>query len=210
MARYCMFHPIGDPMERGWVGRIDGERVVHLAAQTLQSFFLGGGHAREHAEYALAEVTLLAPVLHPPTVRVFEGPEDFVFANASAIVSPGAPVRLPPGAHAADLLLRPAAVVGADEVVGGFTLLLEVRAVGLAPPKDRDFALVLGPSVLTPEEWRPPGFDWDGALAYARANTVLRAGDVVAGTAVRRAAPGANGSISLELQPLGAVAAAIS
>ena len=51
--RVCMFHPNDHPLERGWVGRIDGTRVLHLAAQTLQSFFLGGGGAREHAEYRL-------------------------------------------------------------------------------------------------------------------------------------------------------------
>jgi hypothetical protein len=31
-----MFHPVGHYLERGWVGRIDGDRVTHLAAQTLQ------------------------------------------------------------------------------------------------------------------------------------------------------------------------------
>ena len=46
--------------------------MLHLAAQTLQSFFLGGGGAREHAEYPLADVTLLVPVQYPPTVRIFE------------------------------------------------------------------------------------------------------------------------------------------
>ena len=71
--------PLHVPPERppawsaGWVGRIDGDRVLHLAAQTLQSFFLGGGGAREHAEYPLADVTLLVPVQHPPTVRIFAG-----------------------------------------------------------------------------------------------------------------------------------------
>ena len=67
-----MFHPVGHPMERGWVGRVDGDRVVHLAAQTLQSFFTGGGTAREHAEYPLEETVLLAPVLHPPSIRIFD------------------------------------------------------------------------------------------------------------------------------------------
>ena len=52
--RLCMFHPAGHPLERGWVGWVDGDRVVQLAAQTLQSFFTGGGTAREHAEYPLA------------------------------------------------------------------------------------------------------------------------------------------------------------
>jgi hypothetical protein len=79
-----MFHPNDNPMERGWVGRVDGERVLHLAAQTLQAFFLGGGGAREHAEYRLADVTLLTPVLQPPNVRVFESRETFGFANATA------------------------------------------------------------------------------------------------------------------------------
>ena len=67
-----MFHPVGHPMERGWVGRVEDDRVVQLAAQTLQSFFTGGGAAREHAEYPLADVQLLAPVLHPPSIRVFD------------------------------------------------------------------------------------------------------------------------------------------
>jgi hypothetical protein len=179
--RLCMFHPGGHPMERGWVGRIDGDRVVHLAAQTLQSFFTGGGAAREHAKYALADCVLLAPVLHPPTVRVFAQEEEFAFANASAIHSPGATAGLPAGARTVEVLLRPTAVIGAEEELAGFTLLAEARAPGLPPPKDRDFALLLGPSVLTPDEWVPDGFDWDTAAAYARLNTVLRAGDLLAG-----------------------------
>ena len=90
--RLCMFHPVGHPMERGWVGRVDGDRVVQLAAQTLQSFFTGGGAAREHAEYPLAEVQLLAPILHPPSVRVFDEQEGCAFANPAAIVGPGATI----------------------------------------------------------------------------------------------------------------------
>ena len=49
-----MFHPAGMPLERGWVGRIEGEEVVHLASQTLQHLFTGGGTARDHARYPLA------------------------------------------------------------------------------------------------------------------------------------------------------------
>jgi hypothetical protein len=202
--RLCMFHPVGHPMERGWVGRVDGDRVIHLAAQTLQSFFTGGGRAREHAEYPLAEVVLLAPVLHPPTVRVFDGPRDFAYANASAIRSPGATVTVPAGAERLDALLRPAAVIGAEERVGGFTLLTQFRALGLTPPKDRDFALLLGPSLLTPDEWVPDGFVSDAALAYAGANTVLRAGDVVAGPPTATAyGLGAGDRFRLDGPPLG-------
>ena len=179
-------------MERGWVGRIDGDRVVHLAAQTLQSFFLGGGGAREHAEYRLDEVALLAPVHYPPSVRVFESAQEFEFGNPAAVLAPGAKASWPQGATAVEGLVRPAAVIGAGETVGGFTILGELRANGPERPKDRDFALYLGPVVLTPDE---PGlvalsnaapFDWHGALVLAAANTHLRAGDVLAAPAVVR------------------------
>ena len=101
--RLCMFHPSDHPLERGWVGRVDGDRVLHLAAQTLQSFFLGGSGAREHAEYALADVTLLVPVQHPPTVRIFAAQEVFLFANAAAVVGERGADRgkRPDGARAA-------------------------------------------------------------------------------------------------------------
>src|SRR3954466_3055813 len=64
-----MFTPRELDLERGWPGRIEGDRVIQLAAQTLQSFFTGGGSAREHAEYALLDVVLRPPVLPPPAVR---------------------------------------------------------------------------------------------------------------------------------------------
>ena len=60
-----MFSPKERELERGWPGRIEGDRVIQLAAQTLQAFFTGGGSAREHAEFPLADVMLRAPVLHP-------------------------------------------------------------------------------------------------------------------------------------------------
>src|SRR5262245_4942118 len=108
-----MFHPSGRPMERGWAGRIDARRVAHLAAQPLHSSFLGGGAAREHAEYALDDVALLAPVLHPPAVRIFEEDGAFFFSNPAAILSPGAEARRPDGAEVVTALVRPTAVVGA-------------------------------------------------------------------------------------------------
>ena len=85
-----MFHPVDHPMKRGWVGRIDGEHVIQLAAQTLQAFFTGGGSAREHAVYPLDGVRLLASVLHPPSVRVFDDQRSFAFGNSAAIVGPDA------------------------------------------------------------------------------------------------------------------------
>lgn len=193
-----MFHPNDTPMERGWVGRVDGDRVLHLAAQTLQSFFLGGGGAREHAEYRLEDVTLLAPVLQPPNVRLFDAQEVFAFANATAVTGPGAIVRGP--APAFSLHARIAAVIGAEQQIGGYSALAEWRTPGVAAPKDRDFALVLGPVVVTPDEFAPdtigfvvrdtggeprrfapPAFDWVEARAFAAAGTMLRPGDILGG-----------------------------
>ena len=145
--RLCMFSPADDDLKRGWPGRIEGDRVVQLAAQTLQSFFTGGSSAREHAEYPLADVLLRAPVLEPPAVRLFEDADRFSFANPSAIRSPGAFVTRPCGRL--DVATRVVAVIGLDGAIGGWTGLAEWRAPELAPPKDRDFALLLGPVVDT-------------------------------------------------------------
>ena len=73
-----MFTPKELALVRGWPGRIEGDRVIQLAAQTLQAFFTGGGNAREHAEYPLGEVDLRPPVLHPPAVRDFMAFEEHV------------------------------------------------------------------------------------------------------------------------------------
>jgi hypothetical protein len=178
-----MFSPRERHLERGWPGRIDGDHVVQLAAQTLQSFFTGGGAAREHAVWPLGDVVFRAPVLHPPAVRIFDGPHLFEFANPAAIRHPDVEIEAPDGADGLVVLSRPTAVIGADGAIGGFTTLREWRADGLAPPKDRDFALQLGPLVVTPDEWDGDGFRWDGAVAYAARGTVLRPGDLLAGPA---------------------------
>ncbi len=213
-----MFHPNDNPLERGWVGRVDGDRVLHLATQTLQSFFLGGGGAREHAEYPLAEVTLLAPVLQPPTMRVFEAQETFAFANATAVTGPGAVVRGP--ARPLALLPRLVAVIGAEGQIGGYSLLVEWRAPGLPAPKDRDFAFVFGPVVVTPDELSPaglevavsvgddellregvPAFDWERARSLAASGTTLRPGDLLAapaaGNATGLSVTGPSGAVEL-------------
>ena len=174
--RLCMFTPADADLERGWPGRIDGDTVVQLAAQTLQSFFTGGSSAREHAEYPLADVLLRAPVLEPPSVRLFEDERSFAFANPTAIRSPGAFVPRVDGRL--DVLTRYAAVIGLDGAVGGWTGLAEFRAPELGAPKDRDFTFLLGPLVDT--ELEDP-FDWESARALAELNTRLRPGDILAG-----------------------------
>jgi hypothetical protein len=192
-----MFRPADQPMERGWVGRIDGDHVVHLAAQTLEAFFTGGGMAREHAVYPLDRVQLLAPVLRPPAVRIFESERSFAFANPAAILGPDSEV------HSAGvlptLLPRLAAVIGGDGEIAGFTALADWRRLSLPAPKDRDFALGLGPAVVTSNDavdgpeavvrlgedevlrGRFDGFEWAAAHDLAAEATVLRPGDILAG-----------------------------
>ena len=171
-----MFSPRERDLERGWPGRIDGETVVELAAQTLQAFFTGGGKAREHARYPLADVVFRAPVLHPPSVRIFDESGDFVFANPAAIRAVGEN----PGVDGAEQVERIAAIVGAGGAIGGFTPLVEWVAPRLQGAKQRDFALTLGPVVTTPDEGVPPGVDWDRLVAHAAENTTLYPGDLIA------------------------------
>jgi fumarylacetoacetate (FAA) hydrolase len=143
--KLCMFTPVSRDLARGWPGRIEGDRVIQLAAQTLQSFFTGGGAARDHAEYRLEEVRLRPPVLHPPSVRDFYAFEEhvrraralrgldvpaewyelpvFYFSNPAAIYGPDDEVPYPAGTEELDYELEVAAVIGAHGRIGGFTVL---------------------------------------------------------------------------------------
>jgi PAS domain-containing protein len=170
-----MFSPREPFLERGWPGRVEGETVIQLAAQTLQAFFTGGGQAREHAEYPLADVVFRAPVLHPPSVRIFDDEGDFVFANPAAIKAVGEE----PGVEGAEAVERLAAIIGADGAIGGFTPLVEWVAPRLQGAKQRDFALTLGPVVTTPDEHVPDGVEWERLVAHAAENTTLYPGDMI-------------------------------
>ena len=174
--KLCMFSPQDPFLERGWPGRIEGDTVIQLAAQTLQSYLTGGGVAREHAEYPLADVVFRAPVLHPPSVRIFDHTGDFVFANPAAIKAVGED----PGVPGATQVQRVAAIIGADGAIGGFTPLVEWVAPQLRGAKQRDFALTLGPFVTTPDEDTTPGVDWEALVAHAAENTTLYPGDLIA------------------------------
>jgi fumarylacetoacetate (FAA) hydrolase len=144
-VKLCMFSPKDHHLERGWPGRIEGDRVIQLAAQTLQSFFTGGGGAREHAEYALDDVVLRPPVLHPPSVRDFSAFEEhsrnawalrgrevpkewyeipvFYFSNPASIYGPEDEIPYPDGTAQLDYELEVAAIVGAGGALGGFTVM---------------------------------------------------------------------------------------
>src|SRR5471032_3314119 len=140
--RLCMFSPKGEDLPRGWPGRIDGDRVVQLAAQTLQAFFTGGGAAREHAVYALAEVDLRPPVIQPPTVRRFTDQSlDFEFLNTASVYGPDDETPFPEGVSRIESSFGLAAMIGADDEIGGYTLANIFVAPELIDAKQRDFAL---------------------------------------------------------------------
>ena len=163
--KLCLFRPL-DRDVRGWVGAIEGDRVVHLAAQSLASFFTGGGSAREHDEYALEDVRLLAPVPRPPSVRdayAFEEhirnaarvrgrpgvPDEwyelpvFYFSNPAAIFGPDDEIPFPAGSEELDYELEVAAVIGAEGAIGGFTVMNDWSARDL---QRKEMKVGLGPA----------------------------------------------------------------
>ncbi|HET9324968.1 MAG TPA: fumarylacetoacetate hydrolase family protein [Gaiellaceae bacterium] len=191
-----MFSPSGKHLQRGWPGRIEDDRVIQLAAQTLQSFFTGGGKAREHAEYPLAEVELRPPVLHPPAVRDFyafeqhvktarsrrglEVPDEwyripvFYFSNPSAIYGPDDEIPYPEGTEELDYELEVAAVIGAEGQIGGFTILNDWSARDL---QREEMKVGLGPAKgkdfatsIGPIVVTPDEFNGSSATMIARVN----------------------------------------
>jgi hypothetical protein len=201
--KLCMFTPREIDLERGWPGKIDGDRVIQVAAQTLQAFFTGGGTAREHAVYPLADVRMLVPVLRPPSIRIFDG-DDFHFANPTSLYGPDEEVPVP--ADGVEAVLRPTAIIGALEQIGGFTIMNDWQAPELSGAKAFDFATSLGPVVVTPDEHTPAGVDWDGLIERASRNTELLPGDVLAADPVERIEVARGASIELELVGIGALA----
>ena len=129
-----MFTPRELALERGWPGKLEGDRVIQVAAQTLEAFFTGGGRAREHNVYPLSDVALRAPVLRPPSIRFFADGRTFWFGNTASIYGPEDDVPAPAPTESR---FSVAAVVGAEERLAGFTLVNDWRAPSLAPPKDR-------------------------------------------------------------------------
>ena len=223
-----MFSPRDTRLERGWPGRIEGDRVIQLAAQTLQSYFTGGGKAREHAEFALDEVVLRAPVLQPPSVRNFEGLE-FRFSNPASIYGPEDEIPYPEETDGLLYGLQIAAVIGPEGAIGGFTIMNDWRARDLSPSKDTDFATSIGPVVVTPDELgdamvvRVNGDEaerrslgesaqsWPEILGRAAQNTRLMPGDLIGvGKAGSKRRLEAGDVVELEVEGIGVLRNAVS
>jgi 2-keto-4-pentenoate hydratase/2-oxohepta-3-ene-1,7-dioic acid hydratase in catechol pathway len=198
-----MFSPRESDLARGWPGKVEGDKVLQLAAQTLQAFFTGGGAAREHAEYALEDVVFRAPVLQPPSIRIFDG-DDFRFANPAAVHGPEDTIQLPPGVEEIQPVLRVAVVIGAG-TIGGYTLMNDWVAEGLDGAKRHDFAISLGPLVVTPDEFEATGVDWQALLDVAQRNTRLLPGDIVAAPGTPQEPVGAGAVVELARPQLGSL-----
>jgi fumarylacetoacetate (FAA) hydrolase len=191
-----MFTPRELGLERGWPGVIEGDTVVQLAAQTLQAFFSGGGHARRHAGYRLAEVDLRPPVLHPPSVRDFYAFEQhvkaaralrnqdvppewyevpvFYFSNPAAIFGPEDEIPYPQGSRALDYELEVGAIIGGEGTIGGFTVMNDWSARDL---QAAEMKVGLGPAKgkdfatsLGPIVVTPDEFDGKSGTMLARVN----------------------------------------
>jgi 2-keto-4-pentenoate hydratase/2-oxohepta-3-ene-1,7-dioic acid hydratase in catechol pathway len=202
-VKLCMFSPRDSDLARGWPGRVDDDTVTQLAAQTLEAFFTGGGAARAHAEYAVEDVVFRAPVLHPPSIRIFDG-DDFRFANPAAIHGPEQTILLPSGVEEIQPVLRVAAVVGAG-TIGGYTLMNDWVAPGLDGVKRHDFAISLGPLVVTPDEFEPTDVEWQTLLDHAELNTRLLPGDILAAPGTPQEPVAAGAVVELARPQLGAL-----
>ena len=179
---------------------------MQLAAQTLQSFFTGGASAREHAEYPLADVLLRAPVLEPPAVRLFEDADRLLVREPEAIRSPGAFITAARGtARRGDPGRRGDRRWTARSAAGPGSPSGARRSC--RPPKDRDFALLLGPVVDTE---LADEFDWEAARALAELNTRLRPGDLLAGPPLALFEDVPSGPLELEIDGVGTLGAIVA
>ena len=153
----------------------------------------------------------------------------FYFSNPASIHGPGEPVARPEATGALDFELEIAAVIGADGEIAGFTLFNDWSArdvqraemtVGLGPAKGKDFAISLGPFLVTPDELpysdgrlgleatasvngteltrtraAEQHWSWPEIVAHAARDTDLRPGDLLGSGTLNR-------GCLLELGPL--------
>ncbi|MDX6665921.1 MAG: hypothetical protein QOG68_2127, partial [Solirubrobacteraceae bacterium] len=144
----------------------------------------------------------------------------FYFSNPASVHGPGEPVHKPEATQLLDFELEIAAVLGSGGEIAGFTLLndwsardvqREEMTVGLGPAKGKDFALSLGPWLVTPDELPMAGgrldvtatvtvngeeitssraaemhWTWAQLVAHAGRDTRLRAGDVIGSGTLNR------------------------
>ena len=228
--RLCMFRTAGGPPEgwpgRVEDGRIVQLDALDLVAVLERRGQVRAGAVWRAADVELLAPVPRPPSVrdffafeqHIATARANRGaavPAEwyefpvFYFTNPAAIVGPGAEVPYPASTAELDYELEVAAVIGAGGEIGGFTVMNDWSArdiqrkemrVGLGPAKAKDFAISLGPVLITADEFdgshavmtarvngaeRSRGdlgdlhYSWSDILAQAARNTTLRPGDVI-------------------------------
>jgi fumarylacetoacetate (FAA) hydrolase len=130
----------------------------------MVEWLAGKGRERSGEEHEPGELTTLAPVPEPPSVRDFfayerhvaagwrlrgaEVPEYwyeapvFYFSNPASIVGPGEPVARPAATQMLDFELEIAAVIGNGGEIAGFTLMNDFSARDV---QAREMTVGLGP-----------------------------------------------------------------
>jgi len=131
----------------------------------MLAWLAGEGSEPSGQRHPIADVTVLAPVPDPPSVRdfyAFEGhvaagwrrrggevPEAwyeapaFYFSNPASIHGPGQAVRCPAGTRMLDFELEVAAVIGSGGEIAGFTLMNDWSARDI---QRREMTVGLGPA----------------------------------------------------------------
>jgi fumarylacetoacetate (FAA) hydrolase len=131
----------------------------------MLAWLSGEGRDATGDVHFLSDVTLLAPVPEPPSVRdfyAFEGhvaagwrrrgapipghwyrAPAFYFSNPASIHGPSEPVRRPPATEMLDFELEIAAVIGAGGEIAGFTLMNDWSARDV---QRQELTVLLGPA----------------------------------------------------------------
>jgi fumarylacetoacetate (FAA) hydrolase len=207
--RYCTFRPgagtaEGETAAGGMPGRVEGDEVVRLQAPTLVDVLAAGARPddppHDGPRYPLAEVTLLAPIPRPPSIRDFfafeqhvataranrgaEVPKEwyefpvFYFTNPAAVYGPDEDIPYPEGTKELDYELEIAAVIGRDQEIAGFTVMNDWSARDI---QRKEVRVGLGPAKakdfatsMGPVLVTPDEFDGTSATMTARVNGAQR------------------------------------
>ena len=159
--RYCTFR-VGDDTAPG---RVEGDEVVSLQAPTLIDVLKADTRPKDGTRYPLSQVTLLAPVPVPPSIRDFfafeqhvatarknrgsQVPKEwyefpvFYFTNPAAVYGPDEDIPYPEGTSELDYELEIAAVIGKNEDIAGFTVMNDFSARDI---QRKEMRVGLGPA----------------------------------------------------------------
>ena len=155
-----------DPHGIPRAGRLEGkDEVVELEAESLLAWLDGDGRRDTATAHPLVDVSLLAPLPRPPSIRdffAFEGhvatgwklrggeippawyeQPVFYFSNPASVHAPGQPVRRPAACEWLDFELEVAAAIDLHGEIAGFMLMNDWSARDV---QRREMTVGLGPA----------------------------------------------------------------